>query len=239
VTRTDCELLVNRLCSQFGGTSEVCGIARSETPGLRQEHCAAMLGRYEQVADEALRLAAGRKALENPRPASSHGEVPAFGPAEAKVTVVQFSDFDCADCARASRASTTLKNLYGDSVRFVFRQFPLSTHANARLAAEASLAAQAQGRFWEYHDVLFANQHELGRSALERYAAHVGLNVPEFKRALDDHRFAPDVDADRTLGRDLLIAEAPAMFVNGKRVDVPYGVDELAVVVDRGLEARN
>jgi protein-disulfide isomerase len=234
-TGNSCEALTTRLCAEFGESAEVCALSRRETARFRAEHCAAMLGRYDQVADEARRLELGMKRLAEPRRSATAVEVPAFGPTAAKVTLVEFSDFDCSDCARASRLATTVKNLYGDRVRFVFRQFPLTKHERAFLVAEASLAAQAQGRFWEYHDVLFANQHELTRSALERYAAHVGLDLAEFRRALDERRFAADVDADRALGRDVLVAEVPALFVNGQRVAVPYGVDELMAIVERGL----
>ena len=234
-SRSDCATLVARLCTEFGESSDVCALSRRETPRFRSEHCAAMLGRYDQVADEARRLEAGRRQLAVVRRPASRVDAPTFGPTEARVTLVEFSDFDCSDCARASRLATTVKNLYGDSVRFVFRQFPLAGRERARLAAEASLAAQAQGRFWEYHDVLFANRHELTRPALERYAAHVGLDVSEFRRALDERRFAADVEADHALGRDLLVGEVPALFVNGQRVAVPYGVAELIEIVERGL----
>src|SRR4029078_9380855 len=122
-------------------------------------------------------------------------DAPAFGPDASPVTIVEFSDFQCPFCSRAASVVTQLKGKYGDKVHFVFRQFPLSFHKQAHLAAEASLAAHAQGKFWEYHDKLFADQTKLDRPALEATAKSVGLDVNAFKKALDANTFAPAVDA--------------------------------------------
>lgn len=114
----------------------------------------------------------------------------------------------------------------------MFRQFPSPRNPDARLAAEASLAAHAQGKFWPYHDVLFANPHDLRRAALERYAAEVGLDLVAFREALDTHRFEADVDADVRLAHHLQVRERPSLFVNGKLASVPYGVAELKALVE-------
>ncbi len=233
----DCETLVRRVCAEPDVEQATCTLAQKQGQRLGRERCSAMLRHYEQALAGLRRLQEARRLLAMPR-RSAHGDLPALGPSDAKVTVVLFSDFECAECARASPVATTLKNLYGTTVRFVFRQFPWSTHAHAHLAAEASLAAQAQGKFWEYHDVLFSNQHALERADLERYAAVAGLDVSAFKKALAARTFVGDVDEDRELGRKLAIDELPAMFVNGQRVSVPYGVAELARVIDEALAER-
>jgi protein-disulfide isomerase len=124
-----------------------------------------------------------------------------------------------------------IKSQYGERVRLVFRQFPRPEHPHGRLAAEASLAAHAQGKFWEYHDVLFGNPHDLSRPALERYATELGLDMTAFRRALDEHRFAADIDADIELGRKAFAAPLPALYANGKRVSAVYGATELAATV--------
>jgi protein-disulfide isomerase len=148
------------------------------------------------------------------------------------LTLVIFSDFDDDGCGRGSSVATAIGNLYADRVLFVFRQFPLVTHAHAHRAAQASLAAHAQGKFWAYHDLLFGNPQDHSRAALERYAKAAGLDLVRFRRALDQKTFATDVDADIELGRKINLGGVPAMFANGKSVRFPYGTDELAKLIE-------
>jgi protein-disulfide isomerase len=163
------------------------------------------------------------------------GEAPAFGPKDAKVTIVEFSDFECPFCSRAADASHKIKEKYGDKVRFVFRQFPLSFHAHAHLAAEAALAANAQGKFWEFHDKLFANQKGLERDKLEAYAKELGLDLTKFKKALDDKAHAATVDAEMKLGEEVAVDGTPTMFLNGARVANPTDFDAIAKDIDKAL----
>jgi protein-disulfide isomerase len=125
-----------------------------------------------------------------------------------------------------------IRNVYAGKVRLVFRQFPLAGNAHSRLAAEAALAAHAQGKFWRFYEVMFANEQTHDRDALRRYAKEAGLDVVAFDRALERHEFAADVDDDRDLGRKVDVASVPALFVNGKRVEFPYGPTELERVID-------
>jgi protein-disulfide isomerase len=106
-------------------------------------------------------------------------------------------------------------------VRFVFRQFPLSIHANAHLAAEAALAAHAQGKFWELHDLLFAHQTALQRSDIEGYAVSIGLNLVAFRKGLDQRSFDTEVAEDIHIGNQVHVQGTPTMFINGKRVANP------------------
>jgi protein-disulfide isomerase len=170
---------------------------------------------------------------------STGTNIPAFGPADAKVTIVEFSDFQCPFCSRAATAVHTVKEKYSDKVRFVFRQFPLSFHQNAHLSAEAALAANAQGKFWEFHDKAFANQQKLDRASLEGYAKDIGLNVAEFKKALDDKTYAPTVDAELKLGEEVAVDGTPTMFLNGKRVSNPSDTTELSKEIDEALKGKS
>ncbi len=106
-------------------------------------------------------------------------------------------------------------------VRFVFRQFPLSFHAHAHLAAEAALAAHAQGKFWLLHDLLFAHQAALQRSDIEAYAASAGLNMSAFRKSLDENSFNTEVAEDIDIGNQVHVQGTPTMFINGKRVANP------------------
>lgn len=107
---------------------------------------------------------------------------PTLGPADAKVTVVEFGDFECPSCGTLHGPLKQVKEMYKDkSVRFVYRQFPLTqVHKKAQLAAEASLAAQAQGKFWEMHNKIFENQSQLDREDFEAHAQDLGLNMDDF-----------------------------------------------------------
>jgi protein-disulfide isomerase len=163
-------------------------------------------------------------------------DAPSFGPENAAVTLVEFSDFQCPYCSRAAGMVTKLKEKYGDRVRFVFRQFPLSFHQNAQVAAEASLAAHAQGKFWQYHDKLFADQSKLDRASLEATAKAVGLDMAAFKKALDDKTYAAAVAADLKLGEQVAVDGTPTLFLNGKRISVdPSDFDAVAKLIDTAL----
>ena len=226
-----CAVLTARLCAKYGESTRECKFATSEAKSYAEARCATLLTRFDAVAVELERLAEGAELLTAREQRLIHGEAPSLGAPDAHVTLVEFADFECSECGRASLMTGAIKSQYGDRVRLVFRQFPRPEHPHAKLAAEASLAAHAQGKFWEYHDVLFGNPHELSRPALDRYAAEIGLDMTAFRRALDEHLFLPDVDADIELGRKVFAAPLPALYANGKRVSAAYGPTELAALV--------
>ncbi len=163
------------------------------------------------------------------------GDAPSFGPADAKVTVVEFSDFQCPYCSRAASVTTQVKEKYGTKVRFVFRQYPLSFHDNAQVAAEASLEAHKQGKFWEFHDKMFANQGALDRSSLEGYAKELKLDVTKFKGALDGKAHGAQVKSDLDLGNEVAVQGTPTMFINGKRVENPTDFGAVSEAIDAAL----
>jgi len=163
---------------------------------------------------------------------------PSQGPASAKVVVIEFGDFECPYCGEEEPIVTQMLSDYSGRIRFVFEEFPLNAiHPYAELAAEAALAANAQGHFWPYHDALYANQSALGRSDLDAYASTLGLNMSEFDAALDNHTFQPAVAADLALGASVGVDGTPTFFVNGIPVvgAVPYS--ELQTVINRELAA--
>jgi protein-disulfide isomerase len=129
-----------------------------------------------------------------------------------------------------------IKEKYGDRVRFTFRQFPLPMHPNAHAAAEAALAANTQGKFWEFHDRLFKNQNQLDRAGLEEHAKQTGLNLATFKKSLDDHKFAPAVDTDVKLGEQVQVQGTPSMFINGARVQNPASFEAVQEMIEAALK---
>ena len=207
-------------------------MAEERIRSFSEDRCLAMLSRYDEMAKSAERLIEGRRALVSPEQNTNHGPAPSIGFPGAPITMVMFADFDSPECSRGSLIATAIRNVYRDKVRLVFRQFPLSGNKDSHLAAEASLAAQAQGKFWPFYDVMFGNEQDHSRPALERYAKRAGLDLAAFKRALDRHEFAADVDADRDLGMKVNVSVLPALFVNGKHVPFPYGGTELSRLID-------
>jgi protein-disulfide isomerase len=174
--------------------------------------------------------------LEPPRIDVAHEGFPAKGPQDAPVTIVEFSDFECPYCSRVLPTLEQVVANYEDSVRVVFRQFPLnSIHARAQKAAEASLCADDQGKFWEMHDAMFARQKELAVPNLKEMAAELSLDAEAFASCLDGSKYAEQVAADLEAGQAAGVSGTPAMFINGRFVNgaVPY--EALAAIVDEEL----
>lgn len=234
--RKKCDELTTKLCADLGPETQTCTMVKTQTKTFPPERCTMMLGKYPEVVAELKRMEARNQPLSAEQiAATSAPDAPSFGPADAKVTIVEFSDFQCPFCTRAANAAHQIKEKYGDRVRFVFRQFPLDFHQNAHVAAEASLAAHAQGKFWELHDKMFADQSKLDRASLEQVAKDIGLDVAKFKKALDEKTFAGAVDADVKLGQGVSVDGTPTMFLNGKRVLDATSFESLSQQIDAAL----
>jgi len=153
-------------------------------------------------------------------PAARADDDPSRGPADALVTVVEFSDFQCPFCRTFSEGTLpALVAAYGDRVRFVYRDFPLAAlHPDAQKAAEAAQCAFAQGMFWPYHDRLFRFQRALDVAALKEHARAVGLNGAVFDACLDSGRYAREVLDDVADGRAYGVTGTPTFFINDRMV---------------------
>ncbi|MDE0219791.1 MAG: thioredoxin domain-containing protein [Spirochaetaceae bacterium] len=165
---------------------------------------------------------------------------PSSGPADAPVTIVEFSDFECPFCARLLPTLEQVKRQYADAVRVVYRHYPLTgIHPNAWKAAEAALCAGEQGRFWALHDLMFSEQGALTLPDLKEKAARLELDSETFNQCLDSGRRYDEVLADVRAGDAVGVSGTPAMFVNGRFVGgaVPYAT--LAVIIDDELGRAN
>jgi protein-disulfide isomerase len=163
---------------------------------------------------------------------------PAKGPENAPITIVEFSDFQCPYCARLAPTVDQVVANYGDKVRVVFRQFPLNFHPFAQKAAEASLCAHEQGKFWELHDAMFQNQQQLAVENLKAKAAELGLNGEQFNSCVDGGKYAQQVATDLQDGSKAGVSGTPALFVNGRFINgaVPYA--DVAKVIDDELKRK-
>jgi protein-disulfide isomerase len=179
--------------------------------------------------------------LEPPR-ITVGAEGPSLGPAGAPVTIVEFSDFQCPYCARAGPIMKQVRERYPEQVRIVYRHLPLDRiHPLARGAAEASACADAQGRFWDFHDKLFENQRALGVEDLNRYAKELGLDAGEFEKCVTERRFQQTVERDLAAATEAATAAGkrglgtPAFFINGIMLSGAKPAEEFFRVIDGEL----
>lgn len=138
------------------------------------------------------------------------------GKTEAIIELVEYGDYQCQFCGHAYSIIKSIQQQFGEDLKFVFRNFPLSRfHRHSKLAAIASEAADLQGNYWEMHDMLFINQNELHRSALTAYAKAIDLDVDRFDRDLDDSMLLDKVEADFESGLKSGVYKTPSFFING------------------------
>ena len=160
-----------------------------------------------------------------------------MGKADAKVTIVEFSDFQCPFCSRGAEIMGQLKKKYGDKIKVVFKHFPLPFHTMAPLASEAALCAEEQkkGNFWKLHDLMFADQQNLLQGGLVEKAKKIGINEAEFSKCLNSRKFKKVVDADMALGQKVGVKSTPTFFVNGKMVNGAQPVEVFSEIIDEDL----
>jgi protein-disulfide isomerase len=155
------------------------------------------------------------------------------GSATAAVTLVEYGDYECPHCGAAYSIVEELRRQFGDRMRFVFRNFPLTQiHQYAEAAAESAEAAAAQGRFWEMHRILFKNQRALEPSHLVRYAEQVGLDAARFSKDLSARTFRERVHEDFMSGVRSGVNGTPTFFINGLRHDGPFDFDSLSAAIE-------
>lgn len=228
-----CQELVSKLCAGVGPDTESCRVVKEKSQGFPPAQCVQMLAHVDEIVAELQTQERANQPLDSVQQAKvAAGNAPAFGPADAKVILVEFSDFECPYCSRAASVTSQIKEKYGDKVRFVFRQYPLSFHQNAEVAARASLAAHAQGKFWPFHDKLFQNQGRLDRASLDGYATELGLDMVKFRAAVEGEESAKLVKQDVALGTEVAVEGTPTLFVNGKRIANPSDFAEVSQAIE-------
>jgi protein-disulfide isomerase len=178
-----------------------------------------------------------RKILEDPvkTPIPTAG-APLKGPADARITLIEFSDFECPYCSRAVHQVDALLKAYPTEIRLIYKQFPLSMHPHARMAATAALAANEQGKFWEMHDRLFANYRQLSRERILALAKDAGLDMDRFTADWTSGKFDAAVSADYKDGETAGVFGTPAFFINGKLYNGPMELAAVKPLIDAELK---
>lgn len=166
------------------------------------------------------------------------------GPADAKVAIVEYLDFECEACGAFYPITTQIKEEYKDSVRLVVRYFPLPGHKNSRTAAYTVEAAGKQGKFWEMYNILFTKQSEWSEQQIadqdifEKYAVEAGLDIEQWKADVKNPEVKRRVDDSYKEAVSLNLQGTPSFFLNGKRIENPRGYEGFKKVVEDALKAQ-
>ena len=163
-------------------------------------------------------------------------DAPVRGPANAPITLVEFSDFQCPFCIAATPQLEAVLKAYPSQVKLIFKEFPLDTHAQAPLAAAAALSAHKQGKFWPMYAGLFAQQGNLSRKGVLGIAAGAGLDMKQFQADLDSGEIKRAVEHDMADGEHIGVDSTPTLFMNGQRYNGPVTLSALKPVLDEELK---
>ncbi|HKN47667.1 MAG TPA: thioredoxin domain-containing protein, partial [Candidatus Polarisedimenticolia bacterium] len=208
---------------------QISAMLRSQKMGAAQQ---------SYMAD--LRQKYGVKILmEPPRIAVSLDDDASKGPLKAPVTIVEFSDYQCPYCSKAESTVVDVLKKYGDKIHFVYRDYPLSFHQNSEVAAEAAECAKDQGKFWEMHNAMFANQDKLASADLVTTAAGLGLDKDKFKACLDSGQKKQEVQKDFQDGQKYGVTGTPTFFINGIKLVGAREIGSFTELIDQELQKKN
>ena len=191
-----------------------------------------------KTQDEIIRILQEKEGKKITRYRVEAGDSPSRGPEDAKVTIIEFSDYQCPFSKRVQATLDKVIDKYPQGVKHVFKQNPLSFHKDAFLASEATLAAGVQGMFWEMHDMVFENQKQLKKDKLLEYAAEIGLDMDRFKADLEEHVFKAQVERESKQAVTVGATGTPAFFINGIYLSGAKPLDSFVKVIDGELSGK-
>ena len=160
---------------------------------------------------------------------------PVKGNPSGRVTVIEFVDYECPHCKHAQALMRQVVEEYPKDVKMYFKHFPLSSHANARLAAEGAVAAHKQGKFWQFNEKVWANSENLTPAVLEKAAKEVGLDVARWRTDIDSDAIKSQVQADKSEGNDLGVLATPSIYINGRKYEDPLEIASFRDWIDEEL----
>jgi protein-disulfide isomerase len=164
---------------------------------------------------------------------------PVRGPADARITLVEFSDFECPYCSAAVKEVDAVMKAYPKDIKLIYKQFPLSMHPHAEMAAEASLAAREQGKFWEMYDVMFRNFRRLSHENILLWAKELGMDTNKFQAELDSHKYKAEVAKDIADGDAANVYGTPAFYIDGKQYNGELSLAALKPILTAELKGEN
>jgi protein-disulfide isomerase len=232
VTEAEQKAFYEQNKARFGTATEAEAMKRIEA-GLRQQRAR---DRQAELVEGLRAKANVRVLLDPPRLAVDAAGNPSRGPADAPVTIVEFSDFQCPYCSRATSTIKKLEEAYAGKIRLVYRDFPLvQIHPQAAQAAEAASCANDQGKFWEMHDSLFGQQDKLSTEDLKQRAVTLGLDAAAFNACLESGRHRAEWQSDEKDGTRYGVSSTPAFFINGRLIVGAQPYESFARVVEEEL----
>ena len=224
-----------------GGVLAACGPSPADVDEIKkgQKEILAKLDALDKAVQQVKAAPANRpQADPNKVYAIPVGDSPAKGPADAKITIVEFSDYQCPFCSQAEPLVDQVLGAYPKDVKRVYKQFPLTAiHPNALPASKAALAAGKQGKFWEMHAKLFGNQRELNPDNYKKWAGEIGLDVPRFEKDMASPEVQAQIDKETAEARAADVTGTPTIFVNGKRLQ-QRSFDGFKAAVDGVLQGK-
>lgn len=219
--------------------------AEKASATAEQAVAAAQIAQATQSADQAAAQNAGTQGQVNIPKQVKRYDVgidgnPVLGSAQAPITIVEFSDYQCPYCQQwQQQVLPQLQEKYGDKVRLVYRDFPLyGTHPEAEAAAEAANCAGAQNKYWEYHNLLFSGQNPLGADTYAAYAKNLSLDTTAFQKCLTDHTYLQEVKNDYDVASKIGVRSTPTFFINGLAVVGAQPVDVFEQIIDLELAGK-
>jgi len=177
------------------------------------------------------------KLLEDPVTIPVDG-APVLGPASARVTIVEFSDFQCPYCALATVKLGAVLKAYPNDVKLIFKQFPLDIHSQAALAAAAALAAQRQGKFWQLHDAMFSDRTHLSRQNILAMAGQAGLDTRRFQQDWDSPAIKQAVAREEAEGDKIGVEATPTIFIDGQKYNGELDLTAIRPVIDKEIKRK-
>jgi protein-disulfide isomerase len=216
-------------CSYSKGLASVIVDALKKGQTESQAIAAAAASQYSHPPSDSTKI------LEAPVAINISGE-PVRGPADARITLVEFSDFQCPYCVAAVPELQAIMKAFPTQVKLIFKQYPLETHSHAAFAAKAALAAHKQQKFWEMHDALFADHGDLSPASIERIARNLGLNMARFDADLQSPAIEQEINSDIAQGDQAGVGGTPTLFINGQRFNGPIQLQALKPLLDAELK---
>jgi protein-disulfide isomerase len=177
------------------------------------------------------------KLLDDPVQIPTQG-APTTGPANARITLVEFSDFQCPYCSKASTQIAAILKAYPNDVKLVFKQFPLDNHPQALISAQASLAAHNQGKFWQLHDLMFANRNKLSPGAIHFWAESLKLDMKKFDADLSSLVVKKQVIKDLEDGEKAGVEGTPTLYIDGQRYNGDLDLAIIKPILDEQLKKK-